>query len=336
MVGVPLKQRLAWYRLRAIQTYLDGRFPVAKNFLLTSSPRSGSTLLGAVLNAIPRSCPLFEPLHLRNVPEASAAGFSWRTYRDPEVSWPEGEAFLHSVFAGSTVNDWTSREMAWRDIAFSRRQVVKFVRANRLLPWIVSHFSIPEPLLLMRHPCAVVASQLNYGWSSADAPQRPEFVGEGSAIARVLSELEGVEEFLAASWALDQMPALGVPGVPPWKIVTYEELTLHPEATIAAIAGHWDVPIKLKEALVALDRPSSVVSSGGVSGMAGWKSTLSTEQIDRILRTVRSLGITLYSDEEQADYAQLSSGEIASGLAERGFTMGHPHRPGTGRAVEEA
>ena len=107
-------------------------------------------------------------------------------------------------------------------------------------------------------------------------------------------------------------------------------------ATIAAIAAHWNVPIRLKEAMVALDRPSSVVSSGGVSGMAGWKSTLTAEQIARILRTVRSLGITLYSDEEQADYDQLGSGETALALAQQGFTMGHPHRPGIRRAVEEA
>ena len=77
---------------------------------------------------------LLEPLHLDRVPEARESGFSWRTYVDPDASWPEGEEFLRAVFTGRVINSRTSREMTVRDALRSKRLIVKFVRANRMLP----------------------------------------------------------------------------------------------------------------------------------------------------------------------------------------------------------
>jgi len=44
-----------------------------------------STWLGNLLCSVPNSCVLFEPLQLQHVPEAKSAGFSWRSYVDPET-----------------------------------------------------------------------------------------------------------------------------------------------------------------------------------------------------------------------------------------------------------
>jgi hypothetical protein len=160
----------------ALRTCLAGRFDEERVFILTSSPRSGSTLLGQVLGAIPDSCTLFEPLHPTYVPQAEKAGFSWRTFVSPEEQWPKGEEFLKRVFEGKMINDWTAREMSFRKARKSKRMIIKFVRANRLLPWICRRFRIPAPILLLRHPCAVISSQLNYGWKNAVRPQAPGYL----------------------------------------------------------------------------------------------------------------------------------------------------------------
>ena len=44
----------------------------------------------------------------------------------------------------------------------TKQWIVKFCRANRMLPWMVEHLDIRPPIYLLRHPCAVVSSQLRH------------------------------------------------------------------------------------------------------------------------------------------------------------------------------
>ena len=306
-------------RIVALSTYLDGRFNQSRAFILTSSPRSGSTWLGQILGVMPKSCTLFEPLHLKEVPEAETAGFSWRTFVNPEEEWPEGETFLNRVFQGKIVNDWTAREMSLRKVYRSNRLIVKFVRANRLLPWICRRFKVPAPILLLRHPCAVIASQLNYGWKIATRPDIPQYLDEYPQFRTTLLETEGAEEYLAALWALDQLPALLYRTPHPWIIVTYEELILRPKETLSKVFEKWNIEIDYSDALSRIKQPSSVVSSTGISGITGWKSKLSADQISRVLSTVNSFGLTFYSKYDEPDYDILFSENLAQQIREVGI-----------------
>jgi len=275
-------------------------------------------MLGQVLGAIPDSCILFEPLHLKNVPEAETTGFSWRTFVAPEEQWPEGEEFLKRVFEGKIVNDWTAKETSFREAYKSKRMIIKFVRANRLLPWICQKFAVPSPILLLRHPCAVIASQLNYGWKNATRRGAPIYLDEYPIFQAALSEAEGDEEYLAAVWALDQLPPLLQQTPCPWTIVTYEELVLRPEATLLKIFDKWNMKIDMDDALSRLKKPSSVVSRSGISGINGWKKSLTNEQISRVLRTVNSFGLSFYSINDEADYSYLHSDQLAQHIRKAG------------------
>ena len=303
----------------ALRPFLAGRFDQSRAFILTSSPRSGSTLLAQTLGAISDSCILFEPLHLKNVPEAEASGFSWRTYVSPEEQWLEGEAFLKRVFEGKIINDWTAREMLFWEAYKSKRLIIKFVRANRLLPWICHRFEVPAPILLLRHPCAVIASQLNYGWKNATRPEIPGYLEQYPRFRTILSEAKGDEEYLAALWALDQLPALSQQTPHPWIIVTYEELLLRTEATLLSIFDKWNIKIDMDDALSRIKRPSSVVSASGISGINGWKNTLTVKQASKVLSTVHSFGLTFYSENDEADYSNLYNDELAQQIWEAGI-----------------
>lgn len=296
---------------------LRGRFNTSRVFVLTSSPRSGSTFLSQLLGAIPGMCVLFEPLHLRCVPAAQEAGFGWRTYRPPDADWPSGEAFLKDVFAAEVINDWTARELTYAQVKASDKMLVKFVRANRLLPWMCHHFDL-NPILLMRHPCAVVASQMGYGWDDVEQPGAPEFLRAFPAFREVLASTASREEYLAAGWALDLLPCFLEPPPHPWILVTYEELQLEPEATLSRIARRWQVDIDLEHARRLLSKASSVVSTGGISGMAGWQERLSSEQIDAVLKVAHAFGLDFYDQGVTPDFDALSDGTLHARIAAKG------------------
>ncbi|HTQ38367.1 MAG TPA: sulfotransferase [Pirellulales bacterium] len=303
-----------------LKNRLAGRFDEQSVLVLTSSPRSGSTLLGQVLASIPGTCVLFEPLHLDRVPEAKAAGFSWRTYVEPDVSWPAGEEFLRRVFSGRVINKWTASEMTFREATRANKMIVKFVRANRLLPWMCQTFEMPAPILLIRHPCAVIASQLKYGWKNSKRSVAPPYVTECPLFKATLSKTGGDEENLAAYWALDQLPALMQSPPHPWTIVTYEELVLRPVPTLTRIVRRWNLEIDISAALSRLKIPSSMVSKSGISGVTGWKKDLSPFQIARILRITQAMGLQFYTAEEEADYSALYSQQLAEELRRAGTT----------------
>ncbi|MCA9118222.1 MAG: hypothetical protein KDA79_24290, partial [Planctomycetaceae bacterium] len=210
---------------RELTEILAGRFRVEDALTLTSSPRSGSTWLAETLTTIPRSCFLAEPLHLGWVPEARAAGFSWRTWVSADAKWPAGEHFLRSVFEGRVVNEITLERLNLDEVRKVRRLIVKFVRVGRLLPWLCRTFPLPAPILLIRHPCAVVTSQLKAGkWNDVSTVDAPGYVHEFPAFQTALAQLNSLEERLAAQWALDQLPPLLEVQSRPWQMVTYEEL----------------------------------------------------------------------------------------------------------------
>lgn len=306
-------------RAFAIKTCLAGRFDVGSVFILTSSPRSGSTLLGQALATIPDSCVLFEPLHPQQVPEAAASGFSSRTYVNPEAEWPDGEAFLRRVFEGRVINSWTSREMSLREAYKSKKLIIKFVRLNRLLPWISRTFEVPPPILLLRHPCAVIASQLRMGWADGQRPDNPPYLDKYPMFQSALSKTESDVDHLAALWSLDQLPPLLQQPPLPWTIVTYEELVLRPEAALGRIFQRWDLTdVDMELATSKLKVASSTVNTGAISGINGWKKQLTREQVSRILRTVSAFGLEFYTERDEADSGVLYSERLAENIHRAG------------------
>ena len=274
--------------------YID--YTKKNTYLISSSPRSGSTWLSEVMRSIPGSCVVFEPLHLRHVPEAKDAGFDWHTYRDKEDHWPEGKRFFKLVFRGKIVNKWTNRENSLSRSLLPKNYVVKCVRTNRLLPWICNNLNINPPILLLRHPCAVVASQLKSKvWQRGGKPDTPEYLQGYPLFKELISGLSCMEEYLAANWAMDQLPALMQPHPHNWVIITYEELVSDPEIAYRRLFKRLNIDIESRDIYTRTNQPSTVVYESGISGIDGWVKQLSQEQIDKILSVTQSFGLTFYN-----------------------------------------
>jgi glycosyltransferase involved in cell wall biosynthesis len=307
-------------RISFLKYYLGGKFDESRVILISSSPCSGSTMLSNALKAIPKSFVLFEPLQLTHVPEAKSAGFCWRTFIPANMKWPEGKTFLKKVFEGKVINDWTIREVSVSEAFYLETMIVKSVRTNRLLPWICNTFSIKKPILLLRHPCAVIASQLKSStdWNQTKQPDIPEFIEDFPIFKAIILNTKTIEEHLAVTWALDQLPILMKLKTYPCIIVTYEELLLHPKKTLSNILNSWGQDIDIEDAVSRLKKPSSVVYKSGISGIDGWKKQLTTNQIDKILAITSKFGLTFYGKDEFPKPNLLHSTKLPDSICDAG------------------
>jgi hypothetical protein len=155
--------------------------------------------------------------------------------------------------------------------------VTKFIHGNRLLQWLDDTFDIRGIILIVRHPCAVVASMQKYGaWYYAK--QRGEDPGlesieEGLSVPlvqEVRDRLPGRptsnEEMLALRWALDHyIPFfLHEEAGYPWTLVPYERLVATGQEELERMFERIgaEVPAEAAEGLSVASR--SAQRTGGV------------------------------------------------------------------------
>lgn len=181
--------------------------------IVSGVPRSGTTWLAEMIAVQPGYKLLSEPLFLHGPGGRDGLGLEWRTYMEPNESNAEIEGWIRKALTGRIPGDYvlTSRSLLGRAAEFltDRKNVVKFVRASRMLGWIDNTFDVRGIILLLRHPCAVVASQLRYDedWRDSTPPDadnvRSGYGGHlpDSFLDSYREALEGVEtreEYLAA------------------------------------------------------------------------------------------------------------------------------------------
>lgn len=197
--------------------------------------------------------------------------------------------------------------------------LVKFCRANRFLPWLAHRFPTRPPVLIVRHPCAVVSSQMRHG---AWKPRKRElwrdrkptpYGGLYDKYADILMSIETWEEQLAATWCLDQVVPLRHPGNDrSWITVSYEELLQNGEETMQRIFGRLRIssPSNLSDVLKRPSRTTvrgSAVFSAG-SQLSAWRRHLEPSQVRRILDVVDRFGLTdIYDDSLEPCYERISS-----------------------------
>lgn len=292
-------------------------YDIGNTIVMTGSPRSGTTWLSEILHTIPRSCILHEPIAPNVVPGVNALGFGWRPYVAPEVDWPEAEEFMRRVLTGQVLYRHTTRRASLVEILRNEYWIVKFVRANRLLRWMTEKFPIRTPILLIRHPCAVVASQMRHpSWSPNTSPVADSrFLAAYPWGSDVLTGIKTWEEALAATWCMDYLAPLSTPKPHPWILVTYEKLVRHGEEEIQRIFNALDLEIP-KSAVRGLRTPSKSVREDssiliGEDPLADWTKCLSKEQVKCILHLVSAFGLDFYGEGLEPDYERVENQPVA-------------------------
>ena len=68
-----------------------------------------------------------------------------------------------AILSGKIRHEWIDK---FNRRIFSRRRLIKDIRAQLFLKWIKYNFPEIPILLLLRHPCAVANSRLKLGWGA--------------------------------------------------------------------------------------------------------------------------------------------------------------------------
>ena len=309
---------------------------MTETIVIVGTPRSGTTWLMELLGTIPSYTYLFEPLNPRWFPESSKIGFQSKTYLPDSADWTKGEKYLRKAFTGRLFSiggpyelRLSKPKMILQSLLYDKL-IVKSVRMNRLLPWVAKRFELRNIFYIIRHPCAVVASQLKTGFTGHQpinppyiniTPNPKNILSEASKIEGLshnildkLKKIEKPEEILAVSWCLDNYVPLSLPKPHPWTMVIYEKLINEGEKEIIRLFNEIGEKDRSIRAIRFLKKPSKLTQKSELNivknedkQLSKWKKSLSEKQIDRILKIVDDFGLDFYTENIEPDYQKIKT-----------------------------
>jgi hypothetical protein len=299
---------------------------LADTIIVAGAPRSGTTWLAELLRELPGYKFINEPLRLSTNPEAKHAGFGWRTRVPPDESRPELEQHLRGI-----LTDHVELGPAWHfqsshalgklvEHIRKDRIVVKFCRAGRMLHWMSRVFCPRGMVVIIRHPCAVIASMLQVGdnWQPKElgAASLADRLAEVVPDRRILRNLAEVSDetnrswvgHLAMMWSLDHYFAFhddpSGPDDYPWILTSYERLLTRGigelERIVEALGGTAteDMSMRLTKAssFAADDFRPEIEHQ-----LAKWQTELSASQIRSVLEVTQAFGLDFYTEKPVPD-----------------------------------
>ncbi len=288
-------------------------YDMKQTIVLASSSRGGSTWLAEMIGSLPGRPIIWEPLHPGNNPDCRSYGFGWQNYLEEGQSDVQKEGYLKRLFTG--------RELSTRTLTLPQLKLasffplhgylVKFVNANMLLPWLTEIFPL-RTILMIRHPCAVVSSQLRHGgWSSLSKENMTvphALLSSMPELKELYNRINRLEELLAFEWVLQTVVPIRS-HARRWKLTTYEAMVVDGGSELDRIFDFLGetIPNGLSEKMNLAS--SSTVSDSNVktgkNPLTGWKEKLTRTQIDRILSVVHQAELYFYTKDLEPDYSQL-------------------------------
>ncbi|MFC1835461.1 sulfotransferase [Thermodesulfobacteriota bacterium] len=281
----------------------------SNTIVVCGSPRSGTTWLTWILGTIPGSTIVFEPLHPEKVPEVNRLGIGPNPYRLPHEDWPEGEDFIRRVLTGRVINEWTLSGNSWR-FAIATRLIVKFIHANGVLHWMTTRFPIARPVVIVRHPCAAVSSQVRSGWWKApEHPRHSRFFSIYPEFRHLVDNLQSQLEILAARWCMDSYCLISAARPRPWTLVSYEKLLLDGENELVRIFDTWGMAPSDEAVARLRERSRTTVGqydpNNAAAQLARWRTHLDRKQISRILDMAHAFGLDCYDEGPEPGFDKL-------------------------------
>ncbi|MEF8848947.1 MAG: sulfotransferase domain-containing protein [Candidatus Thermoplasmatota archaeon] len=286
-----------------------------QNVVLTGSPRSGTTWFLETLESSLDSRRMWEPFR-----ENTKNGMGRRPYLKVDESNQTIELFLEKIFEGEEVkyigrNNFPFSKLEWlKSVFFADYTIFKFCRAQRLLPWLNQNFNV-KSILIMRHPLAVVASQIFHQAFTEENTDHPmvskKILNDFPRLGKFALNLDRFEEKLAASWCFDYLIPLEN-----WNLcnntmlVTYEQMITNPAEELNRIGDFLGVEVP-DDVYLNLSRPSqttvddSNVKNKNKSPLTTWKERLSQEEINNILAVLEKFEIDFYSKNLLPDYKKI-------------------------------
>ena len=250
-----IKSRLIMNRMK------KANIDIRDTIILFSDPRSGSTWLMNMLQQIPNTATIFEPEHWEHglLPSSLKFGAELQ-YIPKDHQWTEAKKAFEKIFLGYKLNKWTEQHSAYHEWMQSEQIIVKFVRGNTFIPWLINQFDFKyKPVYLLRHPLAVANSRLrnfkeDQAFQSFNFPDQP--FNENILVHKpFLESLKTSIEIVIAIWCLNNKALLQEEDPKEYIKVNYENLRLQPEVQLRKIFNQLTIPLP-KKALEMINKPS--------------------------------------------------------------------------------
>ena len=295
--GYPVADRI----LEAYGIVRCRSFDIRNSVALVATGRGGSTWLAELVTQLPNRVLLWEPLHLGNNPAIARHGLGWNPYLPVGSEHPEFETYLRKLLTGNALNTrtLTSLNFDLRALLAPRGFVVKFVQAHGIMPWFSRLFPVPI-VGMIRHPCAVVASQLKHGKSWRNLTK--ENIDVNINMLRDYPHMEAVfdrigttVEALAFEWALKTYFLLQTDRR---LLLTYEAMVAEPWKEAERVFAYLEEPTP-SGILGGLEAPSATTHheanyDNWEDRLRGWQRQLSHAEQDQILGVAHDMRVTLY------------------------------------------
>lgn len=301
-----IKNKIRFIKKTKLIAKYDGKlsFDINQAIIISGVPRGGTTWFAELLSSDKSSSLIWEPLNLTFYPEFNKHFFKERQYIDPKLKDDAIYNSFKQVLTGNKLTHGILQRTDVKQLITADYLIIKFCRANRLLPWLVNNFQFNVVIHMLRHPCAVVASQLKFGaWDDIEHSFTKEELKPDGFIENyyhIIKPINKLEEKLAAIWCLDNIIPLTQNFENKWKTITYENLLIKPEETFKHINIPYSSEIQNK-----LYKPSSTTVKGSPVNNHGhniekqlsyWKKTLTQDQIQSIISIVKAFDINVYNE----------------------------------------
>ncbi len=320
---IPQKLRRYFYERGVIPAFnrytqfRDQFADVRKHVIISGVTRGGTTWLSELLYS-PDKCLVWEPLLYQELQKYKRPEFYKELgivpYIPEDEKWEDAQEYFSLLLTGKIQSFYTakSHQSANRNLFIADKLLIKFCRANLLLPWLTKNFDI-KPIYLIRHPLAVVASQLRHpGYQSMDIKEHifkinhPKYNDIFEKYRYLMVKINSRESLFAHWWAIQQILLLNHPEKDSrWVTVSHEKLHRYPAEELNRIAEFCSIEIP-KDWEKRIRKPSQTAQDfSETDHVSGWKKYLSKEQVSEILDIVHAYGIGLYTDMPEPDYSRI-------------------------------
>lgn len=317
-----MKENLVNYLLREY-----GKLAGDKNkIILSGSPRGGTSWLAELISQATRYALIWEPLeYTSNASYLERYGFGLERdcFIDPNKpnttsNLREKKRYFQDLLDGKLLSLDLLHSKGTTNFINTvipsltpiRGYVIKFIRANRLLGWMVNEFDV-KSMFILRHPCAVISSQLNFAWKEVYWGSRwKEFTQNNlkekvyySRLMKLFDTVSYPEEILALDWIFTTLLPLRGLNDNRILVISYEEILNDPSSSLSKVMSFFSVKdFRFNSNMVT--RPSSTYKKSERDPIQsfrvdGWKNRLETDQIKRIMDICNLFELDFYNDDPE-------------------------------------
>ena len=282
MTGAPLSRLLG-------SLHVDlGRGDHRSSVFLAGSGRGGTTWVSGIVNHRNAYRFVFEPFHPGKV--RIMENFSRKQYLRAGDRREEYLRPARSVLNGEIRSLWTDR---FNEKLVARRRLIKDIRANLLLGWMRENFPGMPVILLLRHPCAVVASRLALGWRDIlwETMEQEELVEDFLLpMEAEIRAASGPFERHLFSWCIENYVPLSQLGPGEIHLAFYEEFLVRPDRELRRLFDFLGEDFD-ERAYRALRRPSPLSRHPEVPSVDAWRHSVSGRRLERAVEILGFFGL---------------------------------------------